>query len=101
MKINKNCISSKEIVKVSKPSFFRQKCFSKKSRKKKTDNLKVKFVIDIIDIQNNDSDKETNFHSSDKQDKKELIDDDYEGIIFHLLIMMLNNCLIFKEKNIN
>ena len=62
--------------------FFRQKFFSKKSRKKKTDNPKIKFVTDIIDIQNNDSDKETNFHSSVKQNKKELTDDDDEGIIF-------------------
>ena len=61
---------------------FRQKCFSKKSRKKKTDNPKFKFVTDIIDIQNNDSDKETNFNFSVKQNKKELTDDDDEGIIF-------------------
>ena len=38
----------------------------KEIQKKKTDNPKVKFVTDIIDIQNNDSDKETNFHSSVK-----------------------------------
>ena len=37
-----------------------------------------------MNIQNNDSDKETNFHSSVKQDKKELTDDDYEGIISYL-----------------
>ena len=55
--------------------------FQRNLEKKKTDNPKVKFVIDIIDIQNNDSDKETNFHSSVKQDKKELIDDDDERII--------------------
>ena len=66
MKINKNCISSKEIVKVSKPSFFAKNGFQRNPEKKKTDNPKVKFVIDIIDIQNNDSDKETNFHSSVK-----------------------------------
>ena len=55
----------------------------KEIQKKKIDNPKVKFVTDIIDIQNNDSDKETNFHSSVKQDKKELTDDDDdEGIIF-------------------
>ena len=53
--------------------------FQRNLEKKKTDNPKVKFVIDIINIQNNDSDKETNFHS--KQDKKELIDDDDERII--------------------
>ena len=53
----------------------------KEIQKKKTDNPKVKFVTDIIDIQNNDSDKETNFHSSVEQDKKELIDDDDERII--------------------
>ena len=57
------------------------KFFQRNLEKKKTDNPKVKFVIDIIDIQNNDSDKETNFHSSVKQDKKELIDDDDERII--------------------
>ena len=56
--------------------------FKEIQKKKKTDNPKVKFVIDIIDIQNNDSDEETNFHSSVKQDKKELSDDDEEGIIF-------------------
>ena len=55
--------------------------FQRNLEKKKTDNPKDKFVIDIINIQNNDSDKETNFHSSIKQDKKELTDDD-EGIIF-------------------
>ena len=55
------------------------KFFQRNLEKKKTDNPKVKFVIDIINIQNNDSDKETNFHS--KQDKKELIDDDDERII--------------------
>ena len=53
--------------------------FQRNLEKKKTDNPKVKFVIDIINIQNNDSDKETNFHS--KQDKKELIDDYDERII--------------------
>ena len=53
--------------------------FQRNLEKKKTDNPKVKFVIDIINIQNNDSDKETNFHS--KQDKKELTDDDDERII--------------------
>ena len=36
--------------------------FQRNPEKKKTDNPKVKFVIDIIDIQNNNSDKETNFH---------------------------------------
>ena len=51
----------------------------KEIQKKKTDNPKIKFITDIIDIQNNDSDKETNFHS--KQDKKELSNDDDEGII--------------------
>ena len=80
--IHKNCISSKGIVKVSKPSFFAKNAFQRNPEKKKTDNPKVKFVTDIIDIQNNDSDKETNFHSSVKQDKKELTDDDDEGIIF-------------------
>ena len=40
--------------------------FKEIQKKKKTDNPKVKFVTDIIDIQNNDSDKETNFHSSVK-----------------------------------
>ena len=55
--------------------------FQRNLEKKKTDNPKVKFVIDIINIQNNDSDKETNFHSSVKQDKKELIDDYDERII--------------------
>ncbi len=55
------------------------KFFQRNLEKKKTDNPKVKFVIDIINIQNNDSDKETNFHS--KQDKKELTDDDDERII--------------------
>ena len=58
---------------------FSPKMVFKEIQKKKTDNPKVKFVTDIIDIQNNDSDKETNFHS--KQDKKELIDDDDERII--------------------
>ena len=64
--IHKNCISSKGIVKVSKPSFFAKNAFQRNPEKKKTDNPKVKFVTDIIDIQNNDSDKETNFHSSVK-----------------------------------
>ena len=82
MKINKNCIPSKEIVKVSKPSFFAKNGFQRNPEKKKTDNPKVKFFIDVIDIQNNDSNKETNFHSSIKQNKKELTDDDHEGIIF-------------------
>ena len=50
--------------------------FQRNLEKKKTDNPKDKI---IIYIQNNDSDKETNFHS--KQDKKELIDDDDERII--------------------
>ena len=80
--IHKNCISSKGIVKITKPSYFAKNAFQRNPEKKKTDNPKVKFVTDIIDFQNNDSDKETNFHSSVKQDKKELTDDDDEGIIF-------------------
>ncbi len=79
--IHKNWISSKGIVKVSKPSFLTKNSFQRNPEKKKTDNPKIKFITDIIDIQNNDSDKETNFHSSIKQDKKELTDDDDEGII--------------------
>ena len=35
MKINKNCISSKEIVKVSKPSFFAKNGFQRNPEKKK------------------------------------------------------------------
>ena len=80
--IHKNCISSKGIVKITKPSYFAKNAFQRNPEKKKSDNPKVKFVTDIIDFQNNDSDKETNFHSSVKQDKKELSDDDEEGIIF-------------------
>ena len=63
MKINKNCISSKEIVKVSKPSFFAKNGFQRNPEKNKIDNPKVKFVTDIIDIKNNDFDKKTNFNS--------------------------------------
>ena len=37
-----------------------------KEIQKKKRHPKVKFITDIIDIQNNDSDKETNFHSSVK-----------------------------------
>ena len=51
---------------------FLSKILFKEIQKKKTDNPKIKFVTDIIDIQNNDSDKETNFHSSIKQDKKRI-----------------------------
>ncbi len=52
--------------------------FKEIQKKKRQIILKLNL---FIDIQKNDSDKETNFHSSVKQDKKELTDDD-EGIIF-------------------
>ena len=72
---HKNSISSKGIVKLSKPSFFSKTTFQRKSEKKKTDNPKVRYETNIIDFHDNDSDKETYFQSI-KQEKKKFSDDE-------------------------
>ena len=54
---------------------FLNKVFSPKMLFKEIQKKKRQIILKLnlfIDIQNNDSDKETNFHSSVKQDKKEL-----------------------------
>ena len=73
--LHKNSISSKGIVKVSKPSFFAKNAFHRKIEKKKTANPKVRFETNFIDCHENDSDKETNFQSV-KPEKKNISDDE-------------------------
>ena len=48
MKINKNCISSKEIVKVSKPSFFAKNASQRNPEKKRQIILKLNLLLILL-----------------------------------------------------
>ena len=48
MKINKNCISSKEIVKVSKPSFFAKNGFQRNPENKRQIILKLNLLLILL-----------------------------------------------------